>query len=315
MALSSVTNSPHLTVIILTRNEEKHIERALASVAKIAARCYIIDSGSTDRTREIAADFGAIVLQNPWINYATQFNWALAQLPEDTQWVLRLDADEYVTSELAFEVVEKLEALGDEIAAINVSRSMHFLGRRIRWGGIFPVRIVRLFRFGKGYCENRWMDEHIIVEGEVVDFAGEIIDDNLNALTWWSEKHNQYASREVIDLLNLDYHFMPRETVANLGKRQQVGWKRWIKENIYARSPIGLRALLYFLYRYIFRLGFLDGREGTAFHFLQGFWYRYLVDMKYHEVRLDMAKRNVDAQEAILEVLGIDLSSQVSRKS
>jgi hypothetical protein len=159
------------------------------------------------------------------------------------------------------------------------------------------------------------MDEHIIVEGEVVDFAGEIIDDNLNALTWWSEKHNQYASREVIDLLNLDYHFMPRETVANLGKRQQVGWKRWIKENIYARSPIGLRALLYFLYRYIFRLGFLDGREGTAFHFLQGFWYRYLVDMKYHEVRLDMAKRNVDAQEAILEVLGIDLSSQVSRKS
>lgn len=315
MGLSSVTNSSHLTVLILTRDEEKHIERALASVAKIAARCYIIDSGSTDRTREIAADFGAIILQNPWINYATQFNWALAQLPEDTQWVLRLDADEYVTSELAVEVGEKLDALGDEIAAVNVSRRMHFLGRRIRWGGIFPIRIVRLFRFGNGHCENRWMDEHIIFEGGIADFAGEIIDDNLNSLTWWTEKHNHYASREVVDLLNLGYGFMPSETVADLGQRQQVGWKRWIKEHLYARSPVGLRALIYFLYRYIFRLGFLDGREGTAFHFLQGFWYRYLVDMKYHEVRLDMAKRNVDAQEAILKVLGIDLSNQVSRKS
>lgn len=296
-----------LTVVILTKNEERHIARAISSVMDVADRLYVIDSGSTDRTVEIAREAGAEVLNRDWVNYASQLNWALDQLPADTEWVLRLDADEVVTEGLSAEVQEKLARLPASVLGVYVSRRMNFMGRPIRWGGLFPVRVLRLFRHGKGRCENRWMDEHIRVEGETTDFHGEIVDDNLNSLTWWTEKHNAYASREVVDLLNLEYGFMAHETVADLRGGQQAGVKRWLKEQVYARLPRGARATAYFVYRYIFRLGFLDGKEGTAFHVLQGFWYRYLVDMKLHEVKSYMKAKKVDAVTAIRDVLNISV--------
>lgn len=299
-----------LTVVILTKNEERHIARALGSVAAIADNCVIVDSGSTDQTLELAKKAGATILTNPWINYATQLNWALSQLPENTEWVLRLDADEVVTPLLAAEFSKGLASLPPETQGVYVSRRMCFLGRRIAWGGVFPIRVLRLFRHGHGHCENRWMDEHIIVAGDTAEFRGEIIDNNLNSLTWWTEKHNSYASREVVDILNQEYRFMPQETVANLRSGQQAAVKRWIKEHVYERLPGGLRAFAYFFYRYIVRLGFLDGKEGTAFHVLQGFWYRYLVDTKLNEAKVYMQKKNVDVETAIIEVLGIDVRSQ-----
>lgn len=259
-----------LTVVILTKNEEHHIARALGSVAAIADTCVVVDSGSDDRTVQLAEAEGAKTLVHPFITQAQQFNWALDQLPDDTAWVLRLDADEVVTPALAAEIREGLGALPPETQGVYVSRRMHFLGRRIAWGGVFPVRVLRLFRHGHGHCENRWMDEHIIVDGDTAEFSGEIIDDNLSSLTWSTEKHNSYASREVVDILNQEHGFMPQETVANLRGGQQAGVKRWIKEHVYARLPGGLRAFAYFLYRYVIRFGFLDGKEGTAFHVLQG---------------------------------------------
>ena len=296
-----------LTVVILTKNEERHIARALACVTLIADRCVVVDSGSTDRTVEIATAKGASVLTHPFITQAQQFNWAIDQLPNNTEWVLRLDADEFLTQVLLAEIREGLAALPAETRGVYVSRRMHFLGRRIAWGGVFPVRVLRLFRHGHGRCENRWMDEHIIVDGDTAEFSGEIIDDNLNSLTWWTEKHNSYASREVVDILNQEYGFMPQETVASLSGGQQAGVKRWIKEKVYARLLGGFRAFAYFFYRYIVRLGFLDGKEGTAFHVLQGFWYRYLVDMKLHEVKSHMKNNSVDVVTAIKDVLGIDV--------
>lgn len=296
-----------LTVVILTKNEERHIERALGSVASIADRYFVVDSGSTDRTMELARTNGASVLENPWENHATQFNWALDQLPADTEWVLRLDADEIVTEPLAAEIARKLPTFEKEIAGVYISRRMTFLGRPIRWGGVFPIRVLRIFRHGKGRCENRWMDEHILVEGDTARFQGELLDDNLNPLTWWTEKHNGYASREVVDLLNLEHGFMAHETVADLRGGQQAGVKRWLKERVYARLPGGFRAFAYFVYRYVLRLGFLDGKEGTAFHVLQGFWYRYLVDMKLHEVKTYMRVHDADVLDAIRDVLGITI--------
>lgn len=296
-----------LTVVILTKNEERHIVRAVSSVAGIADRLFVVDSGSTDNTGDLARAARAEVLSNPWVNHATQFNWTLDQLPADTDWVFRLDADEVVTDALASEIKARLSGLSSSVAGIYISRRMTFLGRPIKWGGVFPVRVLRLFRHGQGRCENRWMDEHIVVEGQTAEFKGEIVDDNLNSLTWWTEKHNAYASREVVDLLNLEYRFMAHETVADFRGGQQAGVKRWIKEKVYARLPGGVRAFVYFLYRYVFRLGFLDGRAGTAFHVLQGFWYRYLVDMKLHEVKAHMRRTNVDVTTAIRDVLGIEV--------
>ena len=295
-----------LTVLILTRNEERHIARAIGSVRVIAARILVVDSGSTDRTVEIAQGLGAEVRANPWRNYATQFNWGLDQLPPDTGWVLRLDADEVVSAELARQIAATLPTLGPEVDGVTVGRRMAFLRRPIRHGGLFPIRVLRLFRHGRGRCEDRWMDEHIKVAGAVVDLPGELLDDNLNSLTWWTDKHNSYASREVIDILNLEHGFMPHDTVAALGAGQ-AGRKRWLKEKVYARLPGGLRTMVYFLYRYILRGGFLDGREGLAFHVLQGFWYRFLVDAKLAEVKAYMKETGADAPEAIRVVLGFDV--------
>ena len=149
------------------------------------------------------------------------------------------------------------------------------------------------------------MDEHIKVKGKSVEFHSELIDDNLNSLTWWTEKHNNYSSREAIELLNLQYDFMSCDSVAESELRSQAGFKRWLKDSVYSKLPGGFRSLAYFGYRYFLRLGFLDGREGAAFHILQGFWYRYLVDAKVAEVRRYMRKNDADVIKAIEAVLDI----------
>lgn len=297
-----------LTAIILTFNEELHLGRCIQSLNDIGATVSVTDSFSTDQTVEIAREYGARVQQRAWVNYATQFNWALTQLGADTEWVLRIDADELLTPELAAEIRERLPKLDGGVDGVYVERRMTFQGRLIRHGGVFPVRVLRLFRLGRGQCENRWMDEHIKVTGRTASFQGELIDDNLQPLTWWTAKHNRYASREAVDLLNLKYGFMPQDTIANLRAGQEAGVKRWVKEVVYSRLPGGFRAFAYFFYRYLLRLGFLDGAEGTAFHVLQGFWYRYLVDAKVREVQRYMAVHQCGVDQAIKQVLSIDVA-------
>ena len=294
-----------IVAIILTFNEEQHLARCIASLEGVASQIVVADCFSTDGTLDIARSCGARVVQREWVNHATQFNWALTQLDADTDWVLRIDADEVLTPELAAEIQARLASIGPEIEGVYWGRRMTFQGRLIKHGGVFPVKVLRLFRYGRGQCENRWMDEHIKVGGPTDEFQGEMIDDNLNPLTWWTEKHNKYASREAVDLLNLEYHFMPHDSVASLRGGKQAGVKRWVKEVVYARLPGGFRAFAYFSYRYFFRLGFLDGPAGTAFHFLQGFWYRYLVDAKVAEVKRYMQENSVGVQQAIQTVLEI----------
>ena len=303
----------NVTAVILTFNEEQHLARCIASVQAVATNVVVVDCSSTDATLDIARAHGARVLQHAWVNHAAQFNWALTQLGADTEWVLRIDADEVLTPALIEEIRTRLPGIGPEIDGVYWGRRMTFQGRLIRHGGVFPVRVLRLFRHGRGQCENRWMDEHIKVAGPTADFAGEMIDDNLNSLTWWTDKHNRYASREAVDLLNLEYRFMPHDTVASLRGGKQAGGKRWLKERVYARLPGGFRAFAYFFYRYVLRLGFLDGQAGTAFHFLQGFWYRYLVDAKVVEVKRYMREHRVGVVEAIERVLGVQLGEGTGR--
>ena len=294
-----------LVAIILAYNEEKHLSRCIASLKNIATEVVLVDCFSTDATLGIARENGARVIQHRWVNYASQFNWGLTQIDEDTDWVLRIDADEYLTPDLVAQIHSRLPGLQQEIDGVYCDRRMTFQGRLIRHGGVFPIRVLRLFRYGRGKCENRWMDEHIKISGPTVDFEGGLIDDNLNSLTWWTEKHNKYASREAVDLLNLEYGFMPHDTVAQVRGGSQAGLKRWFKERVYANLPGGFRAFVYFFYRYVIRLGFLDGQSGTSFHFLQGFWYRYLVDAKIAEVKRYMHSHNADIKDSIDKVLGI----------
>jgi hypothetical protein len=180
--------------------------------------------------------------------------------------------------------------IGPEVAGINFDRKHIFMGRWVRHGGRFPLRLLRLWRTGQGRIEDRWMDEHIVVwGGTTVTLKGGFADRNENDLSFFTAKHNSYATREAIDALNLKYELFHRPGRLNSDSAsRQAHRKRWIKEKIYNRLPLWAGPLAYFFYRYFIQLGFLDGREGTIYHVLQGFWYRYLVACKIYEYELAM---------------------------
>lgn len=279
-------SAPRLTAIILAFNEEMHLARALASIASIADEVFVIDSFSTDRTVEIAEGMGARVFQNPFVNQAKQFQWALDHIPISGDWILRLDADEVIEPDLAANIRRTLPGLPADTVGINLKRKHIFLGRWIRHGGRYPVTLLRLWRRGQGRVEDRWMDEHVVVwGGRTITLEGGFADHNLNDLTYFIDKHNKYATREAVEVLNQRHRFLKHDIglTADSASKQAAG-KRFVKEKIYNRIPAPLAALLYFLYRYVAQLGFLDGREGLAYHFLQGFWYRFLVGAKVTEL-------------------------------
>ncbi|WP_271253147.1 glycosyltransferase family 2 protein [Pseudanabaena sp. Chao 1811] len=271
-----------LSIIILTYNETVNLPACLTSLQALNAEIFIVDSGSSDNTVEIAKQAGCQVFIHPWENYAKQLNWALENLPISTPWVMRLDADECLTSKLVNELKYVLPKTPDQITGYQVKRRVFFMGRWIRYGGYYPTWLLRVWRNGLGTCEQRWMDEHILLtEGKVANLKYDIIDDNQKGLTFWTDKHNRYADREVKDLLSMPDD---QDDLISSTQSSQAGKRRWLKKNFYARSPLFLRAFLYFLTRYIIGLGFLDGIQGLIFHFLQGFWYRFLVDAKIYEI-------------------------------
>ena len=271
-----------LAVIILTHNESLHIRRAIEAVRPFAKEVFLIDSYSTDGTVEIAEAAGAVVLQNPWVNYSKQFAWGLDNAPVTASWIMRLDADEVVEPDLAQEILQKLPNLPSDVAGINLDRRHVFMGRWIRHGGRFPLTLLRIWRRGQGRIEDRWMDEHIVISGgRTIKFNGGFSDVNLKDITFFTTKHNSYATREALDILIRKYNLMEAdEALTSESASFQASIKRGVKEKIYNRMPFWLSTFLYFQYRYIIQLGFLDGRPGLIYHFLQGYWYRFLVGVK-----------------------------------
>ncbi|WP_337873316.1 glycosyltransferase family 2 protein [Ignavibacterium sp.] len=297
------------TLIVLTYNEEKHIERCINSAKEVCSEIFIVDSFSTDNTMSIATKLGALVYQHQWLgNQAKQFNWGLENLPIKTEWVLRLDADEYLTPELVSEINQKLPELSEDITGVILKRRVYFMNRWIKHGSYYPTYLLRLWRFGSGKYEERWMDEHVKLDkGKTITFENDFVDDNLNNLTWWINKHNTYATREAIDLLNIKYKFSSVDgLIAELFETQDKR-KRWFKEKLYIRIPPFIRPFFYFIYRYFFKLGFLDGVPGLIWHFLQGFWYRFLVDSKIYDIERRAKKENKTIPEVIKEHYGIDI--------
>lgn len=276
-----------ISTIILTYNEERHIERCITNAFRFSSQIYLVDSFSSDRTVEIAERLGAKVYQNKWENnYAKQLNWGLENLPIETEWVFRLDADEYLTDDLIDEIHNRLASVDNEISGIVFERKMYFLDT-LMTKGMLQMNMLRLFRYQHGFCEERWMDEHIVLtQGRSVQFNGFFVDHNLNPLGWWIQKHNGYSIREAIDLLNLEYNFLsPKSADAQQYEMSADALSKREKKKKYANMPLFWRSFVYFVYRYIFKLGFTQGKEGFLWHFLQGWWYRTLVDAKVYEVK------------------------------
>lgn len=293
-----------LAVVILTLNEEKHIDRCVRAAQQVTDQVFVVDSFSGDATLEIARSLGAQVWQHEFKNHAEQLIWALEHLPITAEWVMRVDADEVISPAMAGEIRDALPAAQDTINGFMVPLYVRFQGEQIRHGG-YPQQQLRIWRRGRAKVERRWMDEKIIVEGDVGRLRSAYLDDNLNDIAWWTAKHNGYSTREAIDLLNGKYGFLPAAAEGHALTRQ-ARQTRWMKLHVYANFPLGIRAFLYFAYRMIFRLGVLDGRGGFMFHFLQGCWYRYLVDVKVRAVERRMCVDDVDCVEAIRREFGMD---------
>ena len=197
---------------------------------------------------------------------------------------MRMDADEEVMEDLAAEINEKLPKIDAPVNGVILRRRVYFMGRWIKHGGRYPELLLRIFRTGKASCEMKLMDEHMVLsEGITVEFKHDLIDNNQKDLEWWTAKHNWYSNREVLD------HQMTLENEMDESLEQdgtssgQAKMKRIVKNSGYYRLPKFFRAHLYFVYRYYIKLGFLDDPEGKIFHFLQAYWYRFLVDAKLYE--------------------------------
>jgi glycosyltransferase involved in cell wall biosynthesis len=294
-------NKPNITAIILTYNEEKHLARCIESIKVLVNEILVVDSYSTDATLSIAESYGAKIVQNPFINQAIQFQWAIDNCVTTGEWILKMDADEYVDANLVLHMPRLLAKVNDGVSGVYLKRKVFFLDQWMRYGGSYPQVLLRLFRKGHAYVEQRWMDEHLVLsQGRGVLFEqGHLIDHNLNDLTWWTQKHNQYATREMADLMTLKYQLLPSRDAFAEDQNKQAKLKRWLKEALYAKLPIGLRPVLFFIYRYLLRFGFLDGFRGFAWHALQGFWYRLLVDVKCYEFEVKL--KHYESPKALLE--------------
>lgn len=273
-----------ITVIILTKNEENDIGRCVQSVAGWVRRIVVVDSGSTDRTTDIAKDLGVeVVTHDPFLDYAKQFNWAIDNLNIQTTWVFRLDADEVVTPELRKELEKELEHHAtDDVSGFMMRYKVSFLGRYLKHGGFYPFLKITIFKYGKGRFEDRAMGEHIVLsEGRCIDLKNDAIHYAFKSIDQYVLKHNWYATREVQDYFDVR---SGRENALLDGQPERA---KKLRDGLYYRLPMFLRAKLFFWYRYYLRLGFLDGTPGYIFAFLQAYWYRTLVDAKIYERNLN----------------------------
>lgn len=272
-----------LSVIILTYNEEKHIARCIDNVKRIAKQIYVVDSYSTDNTCDIAREHGVIVLQNKYVNQSQQFIWAMENCPVETGWTMRMDADEYLTEGLIDELERTIPALPAAVSGCRFPLAVAFLGRKLKYGKIRKILILRLWRTGMARMEQRWMDERCYVtEGDVIDLKQEFIDENLNGLTEWTQKHNNYANREIVAA----YEGYWNDTVS--GGNGLDGRNK--EKGLYYKLPKFLRAFFYFFVRYVCFGGFLDGKPGFIWATLQAYWYRYLIDAKIEEMEYYIGK-------------------------
>lgn len=274
-------NKLPISAIILTYNEENNIEECIRSVESWVTTIFVVDSYSTDRTLKIASKYTKNIVQHPFENYSKQRNWAFSHLQITTPWIINLDADHRATPELQ-KNIRKHFTLGIP-AAVNgflVSRRTIFMGKWIRYGGHYPVYHAIMFRYNKGKCEERLYDQHFIVEGKTLKIRGDMIDIITDSIDKFITRHNRWATLEAQEQLSK----VKTQQIQAKITGNPIEKRRFLRK-FYGKFPLFLRPLLYFVYRYFLRLGFIDGKPGLIFHFLQGFWYRFLIDAKIYELR------------------------------
>ncbi len=270
-----------IACVVLTYNEEANLAACLESLRGVVHELWVVDSGSRDATLAIAKQYGAQIFEHPFETHAQQWRWALEHLPITQEWILGLDADQRITAELR----EELAALFSspervkDVDGFFIKRRQVWRGRWIKHGTYYPKYLLKLFRKTRVQMDaHDLMDHHFYVNGATQNLQHDLVEENFkeNDLQFWIEKHNRYAK------LLAQEEFLKRQRAHETLIRANFFGNPdertlWLKQRWYA-MPLYVRPFLYFCYRYIFRLGFLDGKQGFLFHFLQAFWFRVLVD-------------------------------------
>ena len=277
---------PDFSFVVLTYNEAEHLPRLLQSVKDLNAETFVLDSGSTDHTLEICKSYGVKLASNPFENHPKQWNQALNAFNFSSPWLICLDADQVVTPELYRQLHNFRDSDNQDVDGIYFNRKNYFKGKWLRHGGYYPKYLLKMFRTGVGYSDlNENMDHRFIVPGKTITWKkGHIIEENLkeNNISFWIHKHNRYSdlvAHEEVERL----HKLRVQTVKPYFWGNPDERTAWLK-HLWWKLPLFLRPFLYFTYRMTFQLGVLDGRTGILFHFLQGFWFRIVVDVKIKEI-------------------------------
>jgi len=276
-----------ITVVILTLNEEANLPFVLENVSGFCREVVILDSFSTDSTVAIAESYGAHIFQRKFDDFSSQRKHALEQLPIMSEWVLVLDADEYLSDELKEEIASVLPSSSCD--AYLMKRRFYWKGKWIK-RGYYPTKLIRLGRHGLITCDDRPINEHLICKSDKVsELKHDFIDFNRKGLADWLSKHNSYSDREARQLYLNEF---PTQELSLF--KSQYERKRWLRYKVWNRLPPIIRPFSLFIYRYVFLGGMFDGRVALQYHYLHAFFYRHLIELKLQELIKDNSKSKSD---------------------
>lgn len=283
-----------VSVVILTFNEEVNIRDCIASCAW-CDDVHVLDSGSTDRTCDIARAMGATVHYNKFKSFGDQRNWAIDHIPCKHPWHFHLDADERFTPELLTEMLRLLgpDGKASDCAAYQCPSKMILMGRWLKWSGGYPSYQVRLFKYG----ECRFMDFGHGQREDTTGKVGVLVEPYMHynfskGLLEWFYKHNDYSSRESAEAIVTRSHGRPTWGQLMSNGDQVAKRRAWKNMSYFMRG----RALWRFLYNYVFRLGVLDGVAGFRYCAMISS-YEYWTELKIKE----KARSWTDATNALVE--------------
>jgi glycosyltransferase involved in cell wall biosynthesis len=278
----------NIEIIIPTFNEEKNLPFALQSVMGWADAVHVVDSESTDHTRELALQAGANVVIQKWLGYARQKNWALDHLPLQAGWIFILDADEAILPDLRDELlrIASMPIAAVPEAGFHINRYFIFLGKRIRHCGYYPSWNLRFFKRGQARYEEREVHEHMIANGPTGFLKGHMEHYDRRGLEAYMAKHNRYSTLEAAEIVR-QKHAAKTGTIDARFFGDPLQRRRWIKHHVYPKLPA--KWLFRFLFMYVLRLGVLDGLTGLRFClFISA--YELLISLKI--VELERAQRD-----------------------
>jgi len=271
-----------VSVLIFTFNEAVNLPACLESVSW-CDDVIVIDSFSTDKTEKVCAEYNARFIQHEFSSMAQQRNWALEEVDIKNEWVLILDADERVTDEVRVELCDIARNAHGNVGAYRIRRRFYMWGRWLKYSSLYPTWIVRFFHKDRVRYVDRGHGETEIVKGEIGNLNNDLLDENLKGIEEWYARQNRYSTEEAF--YELDLSFPEKKLLASLfggGDERRAALK-------YMSAQIPFRGLVYFLYSYIWRKGFLDGRDGFIFCLMRS-QYQSMVAIKKYDSRRSLKR-------------------------